>query len=62
LTVIARGRRVEVFVDGVEACPPLSLDLDLRPTHVQLAYTNASDDAVVEFERLTVWEPSAGQK
>ena len=33
LLVVVRGRRVEVYVNGIAVCPPVTVDRDFTPGH-----------------------------
>ena len=57
LLVLARGKRLEVFVDQVAACEPIELDEE-RPTTKLLLGARTYTANRAEFENITVWDAS----
>ncbi len=54
--VLSEGRKLAVFVNGVEACPPMKLPYTLEPASLQIASAGgASAPARVEFESYKVF-------
>jgi WD40 repeat protein len=55
LLVVVRGRRMEVYVNGVAVCPPVTVDRDFTPGHLILQSLGGDKGVHVEFKRITVW-------
>jgi hypothetical protein len=53
VTAILRSRRLEVFVNAIAVCDPISLDFDLEP--VRVGFDLRGDKGHAEFERITIW-------
>lgn len=57
LLVIARGRQVEVYVNGVAVCEPLTVDFDYLPGRFHL-FMATKKIGEAEFERVSIWSPA----
>jgi serine/threonine protein kinase len=54
LLVIYRGRTLEVYVNGVAVCNPVTYDTDLLPVQPSMGVYR-QDNNIGEFERITLW-------
>jgi WD40 repeat protein/serine/threonine protein kinase len=55
LLVVARGSRIEVYVNGEAVCEPIVLERATTPTEVGLFGEARAEKTTVEFERFTEW-------
>jgi thiol-disulfide isomerase/thioredoxin len=55
LLVVARGRQLEVYVNGRAVCDPVLVDRDFTPARLVLGAFSEGKGANVELERITVW-------
>ncbi len=55
LLLVLRSGQLEVFVNGVAVCDPVTLKKDLAPFSVALWLRSRQRTGEAEFERITVW-------
>jgi hypothetical protein len=58
LLAILRNRLLEVYVNGVAVCDPVTLDQDCTPAHIYLRTRSDLDGITVDFQRIRVLNAS----
>ncbi len=54
LLAVVRGRQVEIYINGVAVCDPVTMPADFTPVTVKLSF-HSGKEAEAQFERVTVW-------
>ena len=52
--ILVRGRYVEMYVNGMAACPPMTIDADIWPARLYLR-ASVENRGRVEFQDVAVW-------
>jgi hypothetical protein len=55
LLLVVKGRRVQVYANGLQACTPLVLDNELKSVYTVLMGFAGERETQAEYQSITVW-------